>query len=64
MPTVKGYTPAQMSPVNRHRERGPILASGATWLDKAELIMAITLTLGATVSGLLLAWAWASWLSQ
>ena len=57
--TVKGYTPAQMSAVNKHRERGPICVNGSTVRDRIEIALAVALTFGATIFGLLVIWSFA-----
>ena len=57
--TVKGYTPAQMSSINKHRDRGPICVNGSTVRDRIEIALAITLAFGSTVFGLLVIWSFA-----
>lgn len=57
--TVKGFTPAQMEPVNMHRPYH-IRAVGLTFWCKMQIVAAVLLGVGATTIGVCMLWVMAT----
>lgn len=57
--TMKGFTPAQMEPVNMHRPYH-IRAVGLTFWCKMQIVAAVLLGVGATTIGVCMLWVMAT----